>query len=385
MQFKKHDWMIRMRMAVCMIFGVLLWPVCTPAAHGAQPDSLERKLARVTDFVPQAPAPVDQLVEVARRFKIPVAIEWVERPGLATGESKSLSGKRSVRELLQEITNLSPEHRIEVNGGLVHIYSPTVAVHPFNFLNLRLRDYSVKENDLFGAEDQLRWAIRFTLEPEKYLNGYAGGYGHGTNHVFEIPKFTFSGADLTVREVLDRIALAQANALWVATIKSSDLEGDVPRWKRKGTDGGVRSITAAWHFTPLAEITELAKERVAIDVTIDGMLDQRMTTVPVMLDEGLAADSGGEIGGSSSDGNRYQYAATIEKLDKDSVTVSIRLKVGRTGAADFSFEEKLQVYKGRIIEVRPESRIRIRGYFEGLYAPESESPGLWRKLSSTSK
>ena len=362
-------------MAVWMIFGVLLWPGCTTAAHGAPTESLEKKLAIVTDYVPEALAPVDQLVDVARRFKIPMAVEWVERTGMATRESTPLSGKRSVRELIEEIARLSPEQRIEVDGGLVHIYSPTVAVHPFNFLNIRLRSYSVKEDDLFAAEDQLRWAIRFTLEPEEYLNGYGGGYGHGANHVFEIPKFTFSGSDLTVREVLNGIALAQGNALWVVTTKSSDLEGDEPRWKRNGPDGEVSPITSAWHFYPLAEIEDLAKERLAVDVMIDGMLDRRMTTVPIMLEYGLAGDSGGATGWFSSEGSWYQYGATVEKLDKDCVTVSIRLKVGRRGQADVSFEENLQVNKDRITEVRPEPRIRIRAYFEGIETPEGENPG----------
>jgi hypothetical protein len=151
---------------------------------------LEEKLATVTDYVLKADAPVDQLVEIARRFKIPMGIEWVERAGTPTPNKTPPSGKRSVRELIDEIVSLSPEHRIEVDNGLVRIYSPTEALHPFNFLNIRLNSYSVNDGDLFAAEDQLRWAIRFTLEPEKYRNGYGGGYGHGANHVFQIPKFT---------------------------------------------------------------------------------------------------------------------------------------------------------------------------------------------------
>jgi hypothetical protein len=154
-----------------------------------------------------------------------MAIEWVERAATATPGKTLPSEKRSVRELIEEIASVSPGHCIEVDDGLVRIYSPAEAVHPFNFLNIRLKSYSVNDGDLFAAEDQLRWAIRFTLEPEKYRNGYGGGYGHGADHVFQISKFTLSGSDLTVREVLNQITLAQGNALWVATIKSSDPRG----------------------------------------------------------------------------------------------------------------------------------------------------------------
>ena len=180
-----------MRMTVCMISGLLLWAGCGAAVRGAQAQSLEEKLGTVTDYVPKAITPLDQLVEVARRFKIPMGIEWVERADTATPDKTPPSGKRSVRELIEEIVSVSPEHFVEVDDGLVHIYSATEAVHPFNFLNIRLKSYSVKDGDLFAAEDQLRWAIRFTLEPEKYLNGYGGGYGHGAHDVFEIEVHAF--------------------------------------------------------------------------------------------------------------------------------------------------------------------------------------------------
>jgi hypothetical protein len=354
------------RMTVCIIVGVVLCAACGAGIRGSETESLEEKLATATEYVPKATTPVDQLVEVALRFKIPMAIEWVEKAGATTRDKTMASKKRSVMQLIEEI---APGHRIEVDDGLVHIYSPSETVHPFNFLNIRLDSYSVKDSDLFAAEDQLRWAIRFTLEPEKYRNGHAGGYGHGGNDVFQIPKFTLSGADITIREVLNRIALAQGNALWVATINGADLEGDEPRWRRKSVDGAEFPITSAWRFFPLAGIAELAKERVAIDLTIADLLDQRMTTIPVMLDEGLYENSRGATGGSTSEGNSYTYAASIEKMGKDFVTISVHLKVERRGELEFNFEESLQVYKDRIIEVQPESRIRIRAYFEPAEKP----------------
>lgn len=357
-----------LRLTVCMISGILLCAACGAAVRGARTESLEEKLATATEYVPKAIAPVDQLVEVAQKFKIPMAIEWVERAGATTHDKTTASEKRSVRELIEEIARMSPGHRIEVDDGLVRIYSPAEAVHPFNFLNIRLNSYSVKDGDLFAAEDQLRWAIRFTLEPEKYRHGFGGGYGHGANDVFEIPKFTLSGADLTIREVLNRIVLAQGNSLWVATINGADLEAGEPRWKGKSVDSGDVPITSAWRFIPLAGIAELAREQIVIDLMIAELLDQRMTTIPVMLDDGLYENSGGGIGGSLSEGS-FSYGASIEKMGKDFVTISVHLKVERQSELEFNFKEKLQVYKDRITEVRPEPRIRIRAYFERAEKP----------------
>ena len=353
-------------MTVCIVSGLLLWASYGVAVRGAQTDSLEEKLATVTDFVPKAIAPADQLVEVARKFKIPMAIEWVESAGTAPLDQTPPSRKRSVRELIEEIAS---EHRVEVDDGLVRIYSPTESLHPFNFLNIRLKRYTVRDADLFAAQDELRWAIRFTIDPEKYRNGYNGGYGHAADHIFQIPKFTLSETDVTIREVLNRIALAQGNALWVVTIKREDLAGDEPRWKRKGADDGDLPVTSAWHFLPLAEIAELATERVAIDMMIAGLLDERMTTIPIMLEHGLAGDSGGSIGGSSSEGISFQYGASIEKLGKDFVTLSVRLKVGRQGETEFTIDQKVKIYKDRITEIQPEPRIRLRAYFERAAKP----------------
>jgi len=348
------------RIAVCTVTSLLLW-VASIGTVRARTESVEEKLETLTDYRPQAISLVDQLIEVARRFKIPMGIECVEKAATATAGKTLPSKKRSVRELIQEITSVAPEYRIDVADGLVRVYSPNEALHPFNFLNINLKSYDVNAGDLFAAEDQLRWAIRFTLEPEKYLYGYAGGYGHGANDVFEFPKFTLSGSHLTIRDVLDRITLAQGNALWVATIKSSDLDGDEPSWQRKGVRG---DITSGWRFVPLAEIPELAKENVAVDVVIDGLLDQRMTTIPVILEYGLHQDSVGATSGYTSEGDSYHYGASVEKMGNDFVVLSIHLTVKRKGEVEFNFDEKLQVYRDRITEVRPEPRIRIRSYFE---------------------
>src|SRR5215216_2487224 len=101
------------RLIVCMISGLLLWAACATMVLGAGTKSLEEKLATVTDYVPKGIAPVDQLVEVARRFKIPMGIEWMERGGTPTADKAPPSGERSVRELIEEITSGSPEHRME--------------------------------------------------------------------------------------------------------------------------------------------------------------------------------------------------------------------------------------------------------------------------------
>lgn len=348
------------------MLALLLCVACFTSAKATREKSLEEKLDALTDYVPESEAPLERLVDVAQKFNLPMAIEWMEGAKPLAPEQKLKAQRRSVRELLEEIARVTPAHRVEVENGLVRVYSPQAAEHPFNFLNIVLDSYQIKDGDLFDAEDALRWAIRFTLEPEKYRNGYGGGYGHGAGDVFEFPKFTLSATDTTIRDVLNRIALAQGNALWVAEIKSEELQGAEPFWK-KGADneeGSGRSVTSAWHFYPLSELPELAQEQVAVDVTIEGMLDERMSTIPVILEHGLGRGSDGGKSMSSSAGYSVGYNASVEKIEKESVMLSINLTVQRKGEAARKFTEQLQVSRGQVTELLPASDIRIRAYIE---------------------
>jgi len=347
-----------------ILVALLVCVMGCDAALGAQAESLEAKLAATTDYVPQSSGPVERLIEVGQKFNIPMAVEWVERAEAPKPDGTLPAGRRSVRELIEEIIGVQPEHHVDIEGGLLRVHSPSVSAHPFNFLNIVLDTYSVKDDTLFAAQDRLRWAIRFTLEPEKYQDGFAGGFGEPANDVFAIPRITLSASDLTIREALNQIALAQGNAMWVATIRSADLQRREPFWKRAGADGKSRGVTSGWHFYPLADVSELAKEQVAVDVLVEGLLDRRMTTIPVILAYGLTGDSGGVTGGSTSEGDSYRYSASLEKADLDSVKLSVKLTVRRRGEMERRFEEEVEVIKGQLTELRLDPRITIKAYLE---------------------
>src|SRR4051794_2611997 len=82
------------------VLTLLLFATCGGITPGVQAASLEEKLEAMTDYVPKATAPVDQLVEVAQRFKIPLAVEWVERAISHTPGKALRAQPRSVRELI---------------------------------------------------------------------------------------------------------------------------------------------------------------------------------------------------------------------------------------------------------------------------------------------
>ena len=54
----------------------------------------------------------------------------------------------------------------------------------------------------------MRTKINMLLYPERYREGYGGGYGAAPDNPFWAENITFSGKDLTIREILTHIARA---------------------------------------------------------------------------------------------------------------------------------------------------------------------------------
>jgi hypothetical protein len=137
-----------------------------------------------------------------------------------------------------------------VQNGVVHVAPPVFAVDTDNFLNLLIEEFQVENENLFGAEHQLRLSIDMTRHPDEYEGGYAGGYGHDPDHVFAKRNVTFRGDDLSVREILDGLVKANGNALWIAEFDPVDFKAAAKTKAKTATD--KRPI---FKFVPLHEQT----------------------------------------------------------------------------------------------------------------------------------
>jgi hypothetical protein len=215
--------------------------------------TLTEKLEQQTDFQPQRRSPVEQLVEVAQKFKIPMAIEWLERPAQASSSTLTF-GKGTVLNLLEAIVRRSPEHHVVVRDDVVYVSPPAVANHRFNFLNLRVSHYRVTNEPLLGAQYMLRHSINALLYPDLYKHGFGGGYGSASDDPFWEANVTVSGDNLTIREILTRIAVANGNALWVVRLDEDEFEGSKPKWAGVPIDEyGHSPLNTRWKFIPLDE------------------------------------------------------------------------------------------------------------------------------------
>lgn len=183
---------------ICLVLLIAL--VMTEARVSAQ--TVKERLEQRIDHTVTAAAPLDQLLEVAKRFKIPMAIEWLEGPNSEMVEKREPVKVRNqtAAELITAIVRQRPDQHVVFEDRVVRVFAPAAFYDRRNFMNFRVGGFCVAQESLFGSECDLRLDIKMTLYPERYRNGYAGGCGGGWPHSFWDPDITLCGDHLTVRK-----------------------------------------------------------------------------------------------------------------------------------------------------------------------------------------
>lgn len=97
--------------------------------------ALEEKLHQHIGFSPSSTSPVQELIEVARTFKVPMAIEWLKEENDSSNVSLQFAGG-SVLELINAIVGQASGHEVTVDQSIVHVFSPQALNSPLNFLNM---------------------------------------------------------------------------------------------------------------------------------------------------------------------------------------------------------------------------------------------------------
>ena len=87
------------------------------------------------------------------------------------------------------------------------------------------------------------------------------------------------------------------------------------------------------------------------------------------MDHGFIDSSGGAQGGSSSSGVSYSYHATVKQVTRDFVTLVVYLTVSSDGNAELKLEEPVDVFRGRVTELRPDSRVTLKASIESNTEP----------------
>jgi hypothetical protein len=215
--------------------------------------SLESKLNhKVEAFDSESSSTTSQLIELGQEFQIPLGVEWLlraeEKPARPIHVRQAL-----VRDALQIILQQQPGYQFAVREGIVHVFAQVLVNDHRNFLNLVVPRFGLEGESLFGASLKLNVSIKQTLHPSK---GFGGGYGGvGLNNDFAVPNITFSGSNLTMRQILGKIAALQGNALWVVRLKRSEMMKNEPFFAQT-VSLATEEIASdfAWQFIPLRKM-----------------------------------------------------------------------------------------------------------------------------------
>ena len=208
-----------------------LWIILfiTMVPHGIAAQDLEAKLAQRADFTPAAASVREQLVQVAQHYRIPMGIEWLLQP--EDEHVNPIAGEAAtVMALLNSILESTPNYSMTVRNGVVNVSDRRYAVDPRNFLNLRIGEFSLIKANVFDAAAALRFNIHRRLHPERFAGGSNGGYGYGIpdENGLDVQNISFSGKDLTVRDILERIVSTNGNTLWLVNIAPSRMMTNEP-------------------------------------------------------------------------------------------------------------------------------------------------------------
>jgi hypothetical protein len=202
-------------------FGLPLCIVLLLAAAGAAfAQGIEAKLSQRAVQIPASSGVFEQLTEIAKSYKIPMGIERIGEDGQdASARLRTDIGSRNqrltVRSLIGEILKGATGYRATVADGVLLIAKPEVMKSDRNFLNLKIPHYQVSNQNLYGAQAQLRLAIDRALDPEKYAGGYNLGYGYAPGSILSAPIISINESGATVRDIMNEIIRQSGHAMWI--------------------------------------------------------------------------------------------------------------------------------------------------------------------------
>lgn len=188
-----------------------------------QPSDLQTKLqAQVGGYSVNANDFLAALQEVARKFEIPLGVEWFKDEKTEQPVSRSW-GNVSVKDIFDELARSEDGYEMVISNGLVH-------VRPASFHSGR-QDFTALEIDTFdahgvvieGANRRLHELIAMTMVPTSPSSGPVGTAGSQLSSGGE-RLLTVHLSHATVRDVLDRLALASDRKIWVVTF----VDGSTP-------------------------------------------------------------------------------------------------------------------------------------------------------------
>jgi len=200
-----------------------------------------RLSARVVQYNLSASSLADALLTTAKRFELPMGLEWVKEKETLGRVSLAWRGE-TVQAILDSIVKHYPGYSLQVEGGAIHVFRADLRDDRGNFLNLRVPDYFDVRQEWGGVINQrLQSVVQNIVSPRNLPPGAGEGFEYATGMHEKPLTLTLQG--LTIREALEKLAGSSEHKMWVVTFSGG--AGLTPT--------GFRRTETLWHPTPFPD------------------------------------------------------------------------------------------------------------------------------------
>ncbi len=211
--------------SLALLLLLLQFLLPTPRLAAAQsPLDLQAKLhMRVKNYTLDADNFLDALAKVATQFQLPLGVEWSENSETRQRVSRSWSDT-DVQQMIQELVKAHQGYELEVRDGVVHVFPAWTKSNRKDFVNLRLGNFAVRNQVPETATHELRDLVKLNISPPSPPKPGAAG-GSGSSQAVDVgeQEISLRLQNVTVRDALDKIALASDLKIWVVTFTDEPL------------------------------------------------------------------------------------------------------------------------------------------------------------------
>jgi hypothetical protein len=204
----------------CSLLIPALFLALWPPSVGER--SIQQKLqATAENYTVSEPTFAGAIAAVASRFEIPVGLEMVATPSVLRPVNRTWR-KASAREILTTLVDSEKGYELRIDDGIVHIFRRDIIHERSNFLNIRLKKFEVRDSVATVAQRDVAGMVHPRFLPPKPPQ--PGPYGIAGSTVLNWGDRTFSLSlrDVTVRGVLDKIALSSNYPIWIVAFAPGD-------------------------------------------------------------------------------------------------------------------------------------------------------------------
>src|SRR5579872_2815893 len=211
---------------------MLVTPLGTPPqTKGSDAPALEYKLdKRVQYFDAAGRTLVENVVDLAYEYQLPLGIEYLDREALRRPIDLRLQNE-SVRGILTAIVQQVPEYSVTFSDGLVDIFDPQEREDRSNLLNTIIKNVNITGREAGEANQELACALAHEIDPSTVCVASIAKGQLGQQ------KITLHLQNVKVYEVINAIVAQNQKAIWTVIADRSSL-----------TDPRSSDL---WHIYPL--------------------------------------------------------------------------------------------------------------------------------------